>query len=77
MDIDVMNIVLYVLAFAGLFPTAIGMLTIFHWARPQHKPADTSNRINAIRLWWFALTREEEFVDTFPWLKNDEMDNMK
>ena len=74
---EITDILLYGLAVAGLFPTAIGLLTIFHWVRPQHKPADESNRINAIRLWWFALTREELFVDVFPWLKNDELDNMK
>lgn len=37
---------------------------------------DTSNRINHIRLLWFAITRPELFVDTFEWLKRDEWDNM-
>lgn len=72
-----MDILVYGLAIAGLFPTAIGVLTFFHWLRPQKAPADTSNRINAIRLWWFALTREDLFVEQFPWLKNDELDNIK
>lgn len=74
---DPLNIFLYGLALAGLFPTAIGILTMFHWLRPRKSPTDTSNRINAIRLWWFALTREELFVDVFPWLKNDELDNVR
>lgn len=67
---------LALLIIVGFVPWAIGMLTFWHWARPQKAPADESNRINAIRLWWFALTREDKFVDTFPWLKNDEWNNV-
>lgn len=78
MDFEtVKTIFLTMLMVGGMFPLLIGLLTIFHWVRPQHAPADTSNRINAIRLWWFALTREELFVDKFPWLKQDELDNVK
>jgi hypothetical protein len=33
-------------------------------------------RINHIRLWWFALTREDKFTGQFPWLTRDEWDNM-
>lgn len=61
---------------AAVVPFAIGMLTIFHFVRAPRSPADTSNRINRIRLWWFALTRPELFVDSFPWLKHDELDNV-
>jgi len=57
-------------------PSLLGMLVLFHIFRTQHEPADTSNRINKIRLFWFALTREELFVDVFPWLQNDEYDNI-
>lgn len=78
MDFELVKTVfLTVLMVGGLFPLAIGLLTIFHWVRPQKPPVDTSNRINAIRLWWFALTRQELFVDVFPWLKQDEYDNVK
>lgn len=56
---------------------AVGLLVFWHVARPQHPPADVSNRINKIRLVWFALTREELFVDMFPWLKRDETENVK
>lgn len=59
-----------------LFPSLIGLFTLFHWLRPQKSPADTSNRINKIRLWWFALTRENLFVGLFPWLTRDELDNV-
>lgn len=55
---------------------AIGLFVIWHVVRPQKSPADTSNRINKIRLLWFALTREELFVDVFPWLRRDESENV-
>ena len=58
-------------------PTLIGLFTFYHWFRAQHPPTDPGNRFNPIRLWWFALTREELFVSIFPWLKRDELDNMK
>ena len=57
-------------------PSLLGMLVIFHIFRPQREPADSSNRINKIRLCWFALTREELFVDVFPWMKDDEYNNI-
>jgi hypothetical protein len=47
------------------------------FARNKLPPADESNRINHIRLWWFVITRPELFVDSFPWLKNDEYNNVK
>lgn len=65
-----------VLAVSGLFLTLLGAFTLFHILRPQKSPADSSNRINKVRLWWFALTREDKFVDGFPWLKNDEWENI-
>ena len=55
---------------------AIGLLVFWHVARPQRSPADSSNRINKIRLVWFALTREDLFVDVFPWLRRDEAENV-
>lgn len=59
-----------------LLPALIGGLVIYHIARSQRLPADQSNRINKIRLLWFALTREDLFVKTFPWLTRDELDNV-
>ena len=60
-----------------VLPSLIGLFVLFHIFRGQKSPADTSNRINKVRLFWFAMTREELFVDVFPWLKNDEYDNVK
>lgn len=59
----------------GLF-SLVGVFTFYHLLRSKKSPADTSNRINHIRLWWFALTREEKFVGQFPWLKRDEWENV-
>lgn len=64
------------LTIAAMPVIALGLFVIFHIARPQHEPADTTNRINKVRLLWFVLTREELFVDTFPWLKGDELENV-
>lgn len=70
-------ILLLVLVAAGLLLTLLGLFVVFHIFRTQRTPADASNRINKIRLVWFVLTREELFVGTFPWLKNDELDNLQ
>lgn len=65
-----------VLTLGGLLCALLGLFVLFHVFRNQRPPADASNRINKIRLLWFCLTREELFVNTFPWLKNDELDNL-
>jgi len=59
-----------------IVPGLLGLFILFHIFRPQKDPADSSKRINKIRLLWFVITREELFVDTFEWLKHDEMDNL-
>jgi len=60
-----------------LMPSSFGWLVFFNvFIRRKHSPADKSNRINHFRLVWFALTREDLFVDTFPWMKQDEYDNI-
>lgn len=75
---ELLDIVKIILMVAGMFPTLVGMFVLFHLLRSQKSPADKSNRINKIRLFWFALTRENLFVDTpgFEWLKEDELDNV-
>lgn len=66
---------LIVLVVSGLVSTLLGFFTVMQFIRLKKEPMDESNRINHIRLWWFALTRPELFVERFPWLKNDEWDN--
>lgn len=61
----------------GILGLLFSLFVAFHIIRPQKAPADESNRINKIRLLWFALTRENLFVGSHPWLKNDELDNIK
>lgn len=75
-----MNILFWALAAVLGLPALLcmlfGLFIAFHILRPQRAPADTSNRINKIRLLWFCLRREELFVGFFPWLKNDELENV-
>lgn len=67
-----------------ILPALVGLFTFYHLFRTQKAPADTSNRIAAIRLWWFALTREDKFAQAqdengewqFWWLRQDELDNI-
>lgn len=59
-----------------ILPALLGLFVLFHLFRGNKLPADKSNRINKIRLFWFALTREDKFVDTFDWLKYDEWENI-
>lgn len=76
-----MTSILYVLAAVGLFLlgvfAAFGFFVVSCIFQAKELPMDTSNRINHIRLIWFVLTRPELFVGAFPWLANDELDNLK
>lgn len=71
------TLLLAILTLAALPTCALGAFVIWHIARPQRAPADTSNRINKARLLWFALSREELFVGVFPWMRRDELDNVR
>ena len=46
---------------------------------PLKAPADKSNRINRIRLFWFAISAPHRFAhcEGFTWLQGDERDNLK
>lgn len=67
---------LFTLVLGGLVSTGLGLLVLFHVIRPQKAPADPSNRINKLRLIWFAMKHEDRFVEVFPWLKEDETDQL-
>jgi len=54
-----------------------GLFVIISLFKSKRLPMDTSNRINHIRLLWFVLTRPELFVNSFDWLRHDELDNIK
>lgn len=56
-------------------PAMIGLFTILLWVKSA-EGIDSSNVINRIRLWWFALTRPALFVPVAPWLLKDELENV-
>ena len=70
------DLFLNLLTIAGIFCLLVGMMTVFSWCLPLKKPADTSNRFNRIRLWWFHVSAPHRFAHCFPWMKGDEVDNM-
>lgn len=67
----------YLLIAIGILMNLVTLLIIIKIALPNKKPMDESNRINHIRLVWFALTRPELFVNSFDWLTHDELDNVR
>lgn len=71
------TILLNTLAFAGLFPLIIGIITVFSWLKCGKPPYDQSNRINNILLWWLATRKDERFLEIYPWLKGDVRDSLK
>lgn len=54
--------------------TLLGAFILVKVMLPKKPPMDKSNRINHIRLIWFAINRPELFTEQFPWLKQDELD---
>ena len=68
---------LNVLAVAGTFCTLIGLLVMVQiFVVPKKYPMDKSNRINHLRLVWFALKAPHKFTEMYPWLTRDEGDNV-
>lgn len=65
-------LILFMLPFALL-----GLFLCLQILQSKKLPMDESNRINHIRLVWFAISRPELFVNCFEWLKHDELDNLK
>jgi hypothetical protein len=72
----IVDILIWALAVAGLFPTAIGTLTVFYWLKPAKLPADTSNRVNNIASWWIGLTRPDVLAASYKFFRQDIMDNV-
>jgi len=70
------DVFITLLLIGGIFPLLIGLLTVFSWALRVRAPADKSNRINRIRLWWFAISAPHRFTANFQWLYGDEVDNL-
>ena len=77
------------LLIAGTFSTLMGMFVLYKTLLlRKKKPMDKSNRLNHLRLVWFALNAPHQFVKlyyyapngsyekAFPWLTRDEGDNV-
>lgn len=69
---------LAVVGFGAVWTLAMfGLFVVISIFKAKRLPMDTSNRINHIRLVWFSITRPELFVNSFEWLRHDELDNLK
>jgi hypothetical protein len=66
----------WLLIAAGLFCTAIGLITVVQWLRTPPEPNDQSNRVNNIMSWWIGLTRPDVLGKAYRAFKNDVMDNI-
>ena len=81
------------LVLAGSFVTLVGLLVLVQiFLIRKREPMDASNRINHLRLVWFALKSPHKFTDlyfestdehgeayielAFPWLTEDEGENV-
>lgn len=68
---------LVLLLIGGIFTQLIGIMTVGSWSLRLKAPADKSNRINRVRLWWYAISAPHRSIKSFYWLKGDETDNLK
>lgn len=76
--INTIILILVAVGFGALLMLAMfGLFVIISIFKAKRLPMDTSNRINHIRLVWFSITRPELFVNSFEWLRHDELDNLK
>lgn len=71
------DIFVILLLLGGIFSLIVGVATTLSFFLPVKPPADTSNRINRIRLWWYAISAPHRSIASFYWLRGDETDNLK
>jgi hypothetical protein len=72
-----MNILLLVLIVAMLPIWALGLyLFIKVLILPNVPPADVTNRINHIRIVFYAIQHPEKFISICPWVGKDEAENV-
>lgn len=58
--------------------TLLGLYTfVLIFIVPKKPPMDSTNRINHLRVWFFALKTPEKFIAMYPWLARDERFNLK
>ena len=69
------DIFLHILAVSGILYTLVGLLVFVQiFVIPNKPPMDETNRINHLRIVWFALKSPERLVEFMPWLAHDEGD---
>ena len=66
-----------ILSLGGILFTLLGVFTFIMWLKPLKAPADESNRINRVMLWWIALNHPHRFTKDFKFLQNDVLDNIR
>ena len=71
------SLFLTLLAFAGMLPLCIGILTIIWWFKAPPEPNDQSNRLNNIASWWIGLTRPQVLGKAYRYFRQDIMDNVR
>lgn len=72
------SILLITLCASGTLLTLLGVYVFVKvLIMPNAPPADRTNRINHIRIVFFAIQHPEKFVSVCRWLKNDEADNVQ
>jgi hypothetical protein len=60
----------------GIFFLLLGIFITWHIVRLKKYPTGQTSRIDKICLLWFVLTQEDKLVKNFPWLMNDEFENV-
>jgi len=72
-----LTLALLLIAFM-IVPALMGLLVFTNiFIMNKKPPMDESNRINHLRLIWWAITKPHTFVHLYPWLKNDEGENVE
>ncbi|MES1989271.1 MAG: hypothetical protein V4440_14800 [Pseudomonadota bacterium] len=72
------NVLIYTLCASGTLLTLLGAYVFIKvLIMPNSPPADRTNRINHLRVVFFALQSPEKFIEMYPWLSRDEIENLK
>lgn len=71
------NILIIALCLAGTLLTLLGAYVFAKVIlMPNSPPADRTNRINHLRVVFFAIQSPEKFIKMYPWLGRDEQENV-
>lgn len=72
-----LNFLLSILCASGALITLLGAYVFIKvLIMPNVAPADRTNRINHIRVVFFAIQHPEKFIELYPWLAYDELENV-